>query len=57
MVWYFEEVLCGTLKRMMWYFEEGGVVICRVDVALRNLGYTFIMLLSDCKSSPSCFVF
>ena len=20
--------MCGTLKRVMWYFEEGGVVLC-----------------------------
>ena len=30
-VWYFEEsARCGTLKRVVWYFEEGGVSLMRV---------------------------
>ena len=33
-MWYFVERLCGSLKRAMWYFEEGGMVLFRGYVVL-----------------------
>ena len=33
--------MCGTLKRVVWYFEEGSVVLIMMYVCLRN-EFTFL---------------